>query len=191
MLRGRRTHRPVCDERHVGRHPDPRNVRIMLHAPVDPVNEHLPKGEPRGCVLVVSDNRLINLSHAAALSAAGYAVYTAVTCTDVPRVFERFSTGNVDLIVFASLVHGWHHLEAERRPDDIPAETDARWQMRNIVQVVDAVCSRQDRPPRVLVATDLISHDCYNISRDALNAAGVDVNTYSASNPPSIIGFLQ
>ncbi|MFW6438311.1 MAG: hypothetical protein ACOCZ7_04775 [Armatimonadota bacterium] len=163
----------------------------MRHMPADPIAEHLPRGEIRGRVLVVSDYRLLNLSHAAAVCAAGYAVYTAVTCTDVPRVFERFDIDRIDLIAFASLVHGWHHEEAEERPEGMPTNTDSRWQIRNILQVVEIVASRQDTPPIVLVATDLIAHECYNISRDALEEAGVAVHTYSASNPPSIVKFLQ
>jgi len=80
---------------------------------LEPVDEYLPEGEPLGCVLVVSDYRLLNLSHASALRKAGYAVYTAVTCTDVPRMYETFEVQHIDLIAFASLVHGWYHQEAE------------------------------------------------------------------------------
>ncbi len=163
----------------------------MLSEHVDPVDEHLPKGEVQGRVLVVADYRLLNLAHAAAVCAAGYAVYTAVTCTDVPRIYERFTVDHIDLIVFASLVHGWHHEAAEERPLEMPVQTDVKWQIRNILQVVETVSLRQQTRPKVLVATDLISHECYSISRDALEAAGIDVSTYSAGNPPSIIGFLK
>ena len=163
----------------------------MLSEHVNPVDEHLPKGEVRGRVLVISDYRPLNLAHAAAVCAAGYAVYTAVTCTDVPRIYERFAVGHIDLIAFASLVHGWHHDEAEERPLEMPAHTDVKWQIRNMLQVVETVSLRQHTGPKVLVATDLMSYDYYSISRDALEAAGVDINTYSAGNPPSIIGFLK
>jgi len=163
----------------------------MLSDHVHPVDEHPARGDVRGHVLVISDYKLLNLSHAAALCAAGYTVYTAVTCTDVPRIYERFDVGHIDLIVFASLVHGWHHEEAEARPPDMPVRTDVKWQIRNILQVVSTVSSRQQNPPKVLVATDLIAYDCYSISRDALEEAGVDVSTYSAGNPPSIVGFLH
>jgi len=171
------------------RRPGGGSVAAKYH-PIDPIAEHLPKGEVRGRVLVVSDYRLLNLSHAAAICAAGYVTYTAVTCTDVPRIFERFNVNCIDLIAFASLVHGWHHQEAEDRPASMPSTSDARWQIRNILEVVEMVAARQQTPPIVLVATDLIAHECYNISRDALDEAGIDVHTYSASNPPSIIAFL-
>ena len=54
---------------------------------LDPVEEHLPDGDPVGTILVVSDYRPLNLGHADALCEAGSAVYTAATCTDVPRLF--------------------------------------------------------------------------------------------------------
>jgi len=158
---------------------------------VHPVDEHLPCGEARGCILVVSDYRLLNLAHAGALCAAGYVVYTAVTCTDVPRVFELFAVGAVDLIAFASLVHGWHHQEQEGRPETIPATTDEAWQTRNIREVIDAVCARQQTPPRVLVAVDLLTYPWYDISADTLAAAGIEYQTYSASTPHSILDFLS
>jgi len=163
----------------------------MVSEHAQPVEEHLPRGEAQGCILVVSDYRLLNLGHASALSLAGYAVYTAVTCTDVPRVFEQFEVGDVDLIVFASVVHGWHHEEAERRPEDIPAATDNQWQTRNIRQVIDTVAARQQTPPGILVATDLLDYSCYDISADALADAGIEYQTYSAGDPRSVLGFLQ
>lgn len=163
----------------------------MLAEQLDSVAEHLPCGEPKGTVLVVSDYRSLNLGHAAAVSLAGYAVYTAVTCTDVPRVFEQFAVGDVDLIVFASLVHGWHHREAEPRPESMPEQTDHDWQTRNIREVIDVVGGRQGRPPKVLVAIDLMTSDCYDVTADALSAAGVEYQTYSASSPHSIISFLR
>jgi len=157
----------------------------------EPVDEYLPEGKPLGCVLVVSDYRLLNLGHASALRRAGYAVYTAVTCTDVPRVYEAFEVKHIDLIAFPSLVHGWHHQEAEERPISIPPKTDVEWHTRNFLQVVEAVTDGQQTPPEVLIATDLIEHDCYRVSADALKTAGFEYATYPASNPPSIVGFLQ
>lgn len=158
---------------------------------MQPVEEHLPRGERRGCIMVVSDYRLLNLAHAGTLCAAGYAVYTAVTCTDVPRVFELYVVGHVDLVAFASLVHGWHHEENEGRPTDIPPATDATWQVRNIRQVIDTICARQDAPPTVLIAVDLLSYSWYDISAEALAAAGIEYQTYSASSPHSILSFLS
>jgi hypothetical protein len=158
---------------------------------VDPVNEFLPEVKPRGHVLVVSDYRSLNVGHAAALCKAGYAVYTAVTCTDVPRVYESFDVEQIDLIAFASLVHGWHHREAEERPPGLPMESDAEWQTRNILQVVDLVSRRQQSPPKVLIATDLVDYECYSVSKCALEQAGLKIQTYSAGNPPSILRLLQ
>lgn len=156
-----------------------------------PVNEYLPKIESQGTILVVSDYRLLNLGHASALCRAGYSVYTAITCSDVPRVFERFEVGDIDMVVFASLVHGWHHQEAEERPANIPPKTDVKWHTRNFAQVVETVASRQNLPPRVLIADDLIVHDCYDINEDALAADGIEYETYSASNPQSVTDFLS
>lgn len=158
---------------------------------LQPISEYLPRGDVVGCVLVVSDYKLLNLGHASALRKAGYVVYTAVTCTDVPRIYGLYSVGEIDLIVFASLVHGWHHQEAEARPEEMPSATDMQWHTRNIVQVVETVSSRQPSPPRVLVATDLIEYDCYRVSGDDLALAGVRFETYSATDPPSIVGYLQ
>ena len=163
----------------------------MRSEQIHPVEEHLPPGGPRGCVLVVSDYRLLNLAHATAIRAAGYAVYTAVTCTDVPRVFETYAVGHINLVAFASLVHGWHHQEAEERPENIPQGTDEQWHTRNILKVFEMIKARQESPPKVLVATDLIDHDCYAISTETLEAAGLEFDTYSASNPPSVITFLE
>ncbi|MGI5818122.1 MAG: hypothetical protein ACOX9R_08490 [Armatimonadota bacterium] len=155
-----------------------------------PVNEYLPAIEPQAAILVVSDYRLPNLGHANALCKAGYSVYTAITCSDVPRVFDRFEVDGIHMVVFASLVHGWHHLESEKRPSNIPPKTDVKWHTRNFAQVVETVVSRQGTPPKVLIADDLIKHDCYDINQDALAAAGIEYETYSANNPQSLTGFL-
>lgn len=163
----------------------------MRNEQLAPVDQHLPPGEILGCILVISDYRLLNLGHASALRRAGYAVYTAVTCTDVPRVFETFAVDHIDLIAFASLVHGWHHQEAEQRPSEIPEDTDGQWHTRNILNVVEIVNSRQQSPAKVLVATDLLEHDCYEITAGSLKAAGVQFESYSASNPTTIVGHLQ
>lgn len=156
-----------------------------------PIDEHLPPGEPRGCVLIVSDYRPLNLGHASVLCLEGLAVYTAVTCTDVPRLFERYSVGDLDLIVFASLVHGWHHREGEGRPEDIPLDTDADWQIRNMKAVLDLVCGRQANPPRVVIAEELMTYGWYHITVEALAEAGLDYQTYSASDPHAIVKLLH
>jgi hypothetical protein len=165
--------------------------RTMSGDRLCPIDEHLPPGKPKGCILIVSDYRPLNLGHAATLCKEGYAVYTAVTCTDVPRIFERYTVGDFDLVVFASLVHGWHHGEGERRPGSIPQTTDPEWQTRNMREVIDIVCGRQGTPPRVLIAVELMALDWYRISADALAAVGVEYQTYSASDPHAIIDFLR
>jgi len=141
-------------------------------------------------VLVVSDYRPLNLGHAAALCPYGYAVYTAVTCTDVPRIFERFVAGPVDLIAFASLVHGWHHQEAERRPAGIPVSTDPDWQTRNMKTVVEAVCTRQETTPTVVIAVELMAYGWYRITAEALAEAGIAYQTYPASDPHALLLLL-
>jgi len=89
-----------------------------------------------------------------------------VTCTDVPRIFEKYAVGDLDLVVFTSLVHGWHHREGEGRPGSIPAATDPEWQVRNMREVIDVVCWWQGSPPGVLIAADLITLDWYSITAD-------------------------
>ena len=79
----------------------------------------------------------------------------------------------------------------EMSPEGIPLATDVQWHTRNILQVIETVSSRQTSPPRVLIATDLIEYDCYEVSGDDLAMAGVAYDTYSATNPPSIVGYLQ
>lgn len=163
-----------------------------MHArELGPINEYLPIVESQGNVLVVSDYRMLNLGHATALCKGGYAVYTAVTCSDVPRVFETFGIANIGTVVFASLVHGWHHQEGEERPASIPPKTDVKWHTRNFAQVVETIVFRQGTPPRVLIADDLITHDWYDISRDALVAADISYQTYAASNPYAIVGLVE
>ena len=140
---------------------------------------------------MVSDHRPLNLAHADALCIEGYAVYTAVTCTDVPRVFERFKVGHVELIVFASLVHGWHHREAERRPETISETTDGEWQTRNIAEVIEIVRGRQTSAPRVLVAAELMDYSFYEVTAEALAAAGLECRVYPSNDPHAILGFLR
>jgi hypothetical protein len=158
---------------------------------VGPIEEHLPQGQSGGCILIVSDYRPLNLGHAATLCTHGYAVYTAVTCTDVPRIFERYAVGDLNLVAFASLVHGWHHQEGERRPEGIPPSTDPDWQIRNMTTVIDIVCQRQESPPRVLIAVELMTFGWYTITAEALEAAGVRYETYSVSDPHAIVDFLR
>ncbi|MEN6547441.1 MAG: hypothetical protein ABFE07_15520 [Armatimonadia bacterium] len=163
----------------------------MSAYPLCAIDEHLPKDEPKGHILVVSDHRPLNLGHAATLCRYGYCVYTAITCTDVLRVLGRYSIGDVDLVVFPSVVHGWHHQEGEQRPPGMSPATDRQWQTRNMRAVVDLVCGRQERPPRVLIARELMTFGWYEITADALAEAGLEYGTYSAGNPHAILDFVQ
>jgi hypothetical protein len=129
--------------------------------------------------------------YAAILCPHGYAVYTAVTCTDVATVCERYEVGDVDLVVFASVVHGWHDQEEERRPAGTPQASDAEWQVRNLRAVIDTVCKRQASPTRVLIAAELMTFGWYKITAEALEAAGVEYQTYSASHPDAIVDILR
>jgi hypothetical protein len=163
----------------------------MSGSRVGPIDESLPAGQPLGCVLIVSDYRPLNLGHAATLCLHGYAVYTAVTCTDVPRIFTKYAPGNIDLLVFASLVHGWHHGEGERRPAGMTPTTDADWQTRNMRAVLDLVCERQEHPPLILVAVELMTYGWYKITAETLAEAGLGYHTYSASDPHAIVDLLR
>lgn len=156
---------------------------------LDPVGEHLPEGEPKGRILVISDYRPLNRLHSDLLNMEGYAVYTAETCTDVPRVFEAYQVSHVDLVVFASLVHGWH--EHEGRPSALPQETDPQWQVRNMKAVVDLVSSRQATPPRVLIADELMAFDWYGVTPDALASVGLQYATYPVSEPQALAELLR
>jgi len=164
---------------------------MMPHDELACVDEHLPDGEPAGTVLVVSDYRPLNLGHAYALCSRGYAVYTAVTCTDVTRVFETFVVGDVDAIVFPSLVHGWHHREAEGRPEGIPEETDREWQTRNLREAIEIVAARQENRPKVVIAREMLTPGWYDTTADALAAAAVEYRTYPAGDPHSIVDLLR
>ena len=163
----------------------------MSATPLCATDEYLPQGQPRGRILVVSDHRPLNRGHAATLCLQGYAVYTAVTCTEVSGIFGRHLVGDLEVVVFASLVHGWHHQEGERRPASMPPMTDAEWQVRNMGVVIDTVCGRQEEPPSVLIAVELMTYGWYRITADALAAAGIVYQTYSVSDPHSIVGFLR
>lgn len=163
----------------------------MAHDQPDPIQEHLPRGAATGYILVVSDYRPLNLGHAATLCLHGYAVYTAVTCTDVFRIFDKYHPPPMDLVAFASLVHGWHHREGERRPADMCQKTDAEWQTRNMRAVLDLVRERQLTPPRVLIAMELMSFGWYKITAEELAEAGLRYQTYPANDPHVIVDLLR
>ena len=57
--------------------------------------------------------------------------------------------------------------------------------------MVDIITARQQIPPKILVATDLLNYTCYPITAETLAAAGIEYETYSAGDPPSIVGFLS
>ena len=156
-----------------------------------PIEEYRPQGEPHGCILVVSDHRPLNLGHAAMLRRHGYCVYTAITCTDVTRVFDHYAVGELELVVFASLVHAWHHAEGERRPSCIPPATDPDWQIRNMTAVVDIIAERQGSAPRVLIAEELMTCGWYTITEETLAKAGLEYQTYPANDPHAIVGLLR
>jgi len=54
----------ICNDGHKG-------GEAMSGSQLDPVAEYLPEGQISGCVLVVSDYRLLNLSHAYTLCTEG------------------------------------------------------------------------------------------------------------------------
>jgi hypothetical protein len=57
--------------------------------------------------------------------------------------------------------------------------------------VIDIVCGRQGSPPRVLIAVELMTFGWYRITADALEKAGVEYQTYPASDPHAIVDFLR
>ncbi len=140
---------------------------------------------------MVSDYRPLNIGHAATLCRHGYTVYTAVTYTDVSRIFSKYDPGEMDLVVFPPLVHGWHHQEGERRPPDISPSTGSDWQIRNMTMIIDTVCTRQDRLPAILIAAELMICGWYRITADDLASAGLDYQTYSAGDPHAIVDFMR
>lgn len=99
--------------------------------------------------------------------------------------------GQINAVAFASLVHGWRHRGLEERPASISEATDRDWQTRNIRAVIDAVCRRQESPPTVLVANELLEHSFYDVTADALAAGGIEYHVYPANDPDTIVEFLR
>ncbi len=95
-----------------------------------PVTRYIAEN-PRGTVLVLSDYRTLNRAHAEFLWSHGYSVITAITYSDaVGIVGSESGNAEIDAVVIASKVHGWHHREAEEPPDRIRSRP--AWAIRNM-----------------------------------------------------------
>ena len=154
------------------------------------VTRHIAEN-PRGTVLVLSDYRPLNRAHAEFLWSHGYSVITAITYSDAVRIVGSESGKvEIDAVVVASKVHGWHHREAEEPPEEIPEDSDS-WQLDNIKYVFDLVKRRQRKCPLLFVARDLIETGCYQITMAGLEELGLVCRTYKASEPHTLINGLS
>jgi len=155
-----------------------------------PVTRHIAEN-PRGTVLVLSDYRPLNRAHAEFLWSHGYSVITAITYSDAVRIVGSESGKvEIDAVVIASKVHGWHHREAEEPPEEIPEDSDS-WQLENIKYVFDLVKRRQRKCPLLFVAQDLIETGWYQITIAGLEELGLVCRTYKASEPHTLINGLN
>ena len=155
-----------------------------------PVTRYIAEN-PRGTVLVLSDYRALNRAHAEFLWSHGYSVITAITYSDAVRIVKGASVKvEIDAVVVASKVHGWHHREAEEPPEEIPEDSDL-WQLDNIKHVFDLVKRRQRKCPLLFVAQDLIETGWYQITIAGLEELGLVCRTYKASEPHTLINGLS
>ena len=146
---------------------------------------------PRGTVLVLSDYRPLNRAHAEFLWSHGYSVITAITYSDAVRIVGGESAKvEIDAVVIASKVHGWHHREAEEPPEEIPEDSDS-WQLGNIKYVFDLVKRRQRKCPLLLIAQDLIQTGWYQITIAGLEELGIPYRTYKAIDLHTLINGLS
>ena len=160
---------------------------------LDSIEKYPAEGEEKGIILVIADYRSLNVLHGSVLSNQGYTTYTAITCSDIPRIFEKYKDeiAKIDCVVFASLVHGWHHQEGERRPKDLSEKTDEEWQTRNIKNVIKRIQNRQKKSLLVLIAGGLIECWWYQVSEESLKKAGIKYVKYPDSDPTKIIEILE
>ena len=155
-----------------------------------PVTRYIAEN-PRGTVLVLSDYRALNRAHAEFLWSHGYSVITAITYSDAVRIVGSESGQvEIDAVVIASKVHGWHHREAEEPPEEIPEDSDS-WQLDNIKYVFDLVKRRQRKCPLLFIARDLIETGWYQITIEGMEELGLACRTYKASEPHTLINGLN
>lgn len=147
--------------------------------------------DPRGTVLVLSDYRMLNKAHAEFLLSHGYSVITAVTYSDAVRIVGSESGKlEIDAVVIASRVHGWHHQEAEEPPEDTPGDRDS-WQLDNIRRVLDLVKRRQRESPLLFIAQDLTETGWYEIAAAGLEELGIAYRHYNVFDLDTLINGLS
>src|SRR3989304_727146 len=119
--------------------------------PEQPIGIHLIEN-PRGVILIVSDDRGINEVHKTILTQCGYGVCTAITYTDVRELLTQLSGDcNIDVIVVPTLIHGWHRQEGETRPPEMTT-SESDWHLTNIRDGVALIQERQKFPPLVIIS---------------------------------------
>lgn len=147
-------------------------------------------GESQPTLLVLSDYKPLNMAHVAFLGLHGYRTLAAITYTDAVRMLSgEAGTTEICAIVVASKVHGWHHLEGETRPAEIPAKSES-WQMENIKHIYDLVARNQHRPPLLFVAHDLIETGWYHITADGLEELGLQYQVYQSGDLATVTAAL-
>jgi len=146
--------------------------------------------EAAGTLLVLSDHRPLNRAHVEFLRLHGFSAIAAITYTDVVRILSS-EAGKVEIraIVVASKIHGWHHLEGEKRPVEIPANSEV-WQMDNIKRVLDVVAQNQQKCPLLFIAHDLIETEWYQITVGGLNELGLEYQIYQAGDLRTVVAAL-
>ena len=146
--------------------------------------------EAEPTLLVLSDYRPLNRAHVEFLKLHGYRALDAITYTDAVRMLSGGAgTTEIRAIVIASKVHGWHHLEGETRPAEIPAQSGS-WQMDNIKHIHDLVARNQHRPPLLFVADDLLERGWYHITVDGLEELGLQYQVYQSEDLATVIAAL-
>ncbi|MFO7947561.1 MAG: hypothetical protein R6V19_12190 [Armatimonadota bacterium] len=132
-------------------------------------------------ILILSDHKPLNRAHAELLKLHGYRPLTAITYTDAVRLLrDEPPETEIQAIIVASKIHGWHHLEGEQQPPELTANTDT-WQIDNIRHVVKLVTGRQETTPILLIAESLIETGCYQLTEEALAETELDYHTYNAN----------
>jgi hypothetical protein len=162
----------------------------------DPIQRYEPKGISKGCILVISDSRLLNHMHGVVLSAEGYVVVTGITLTDCLTIVHRQRTTQINLVLIASKVHGWHGRHGEEKPKkEGLISPDENWENGNIATLVDQIAKKQGKKPHVLIAYDLIHSPWYKTTASGLRELGLalneDYHTYFASDPYSAIEHYE
>jgi len=159
------------------------------------IHRYSPRGDSKGTILVLSDNRLLNHMHGEILSTEGYTVYTGITLTDALAIICRLKKTRIDVVLVASKIYGWHGREGEKRLEAPLISPDQNWESGNIATLIQQINQKQQEIPYVLIAYDLIHSPWYKITKRGLAKLGLefarDYHTYFASNPYSAIEHFE